>query len=231
MRKIYMTGLLKNGEGFQMTDLVYSDLDRIVQLQKKAVAHLASPQFLQPLLDGEVACILSGRGRMIGTFVQDRLVAFRAFFVPGQNGEDLGGDVGMDSEERSGIIYSEVSIVDPHYRGNHLQSLMGKMLMKEVDSSQFRYVLATVAPFNIASIKDKLSLGMEIAALKKKYHGKWRYIFMKDLTDLSGRRPCRNGIFIKMDAIQKQQQLLESGYRGKALERIDGKWHVRFCDG
>ncbi|MBA4602509.1 hypothetical protein [Thermoactinomyces mirandus] len=102
--------------------------------------------------------------------------------------------------------------------------------MKGVDRNRFRYVLATVAPFNIASMKDKFRLGMEIGALKKKYDKKWRYIFIQDLSGLTGSQSCRSEIFIKMDDIPKQQHLLESGYRGKALEKIDGEWYVRFCD-
>ncbi len=39
----------------------------------------------------------------------------------------------------------------------------------------------TVAPFNIPSLKDKFAQGMEIAALKEKYGGSLRYVFVKEL--------------------------------------------------
>lgn len=230
MRKRIMTGLLKNGVKFRLAELGYSDLEPIMQLQEKAVDHMVSPHFLQPLSTEEVAWILSGHGRIIGAYVQNRLAAFRALLVPKLSEEYLGKDGGIDNGERSRIIYSEISVVDPDYRGNRLQNKMGRILLKTVDRNRFRYILATVAPFNIASIKDKFELGMEIAALKKKYGGKWRYIFMKDMDHLSRSLPCRDEKLIRMDEIHTQQELLESGYRGKGLERIDGQWHVRFCE-
>ncbi|MBA4602508.1 hypothetical protein [Thermoactinomyces mirandus] len=112
MGKRYARGQLKNGEEFQIVDLYPSDLDMILQLQKKAASQLPSPQLLQCLSAGEYAWILSGHGRMIGVFVRNRLVGCRAFLIPGQNEEYLGEDAGIGRGERSGIIYSEISIVD-----------------------------------------------------------------------------------------------------------------------
>lgn len=53
--------------------------------------------------------------------------------------------------------------------------------MQQVDLTKFNVVCATVMPGNIASLKDKFSQGMHVAALKLKYGGKLRYVFMKDL--------------------------------------------------
>src|SRR5690606_9485680 len=94
----------------------------------------------------------------------------------------LGIDAGVPITELSTVIYSEISNVDPHFRGNNLQVLLGEILMQEVDRQRFRYVCTTVAPFNIASLKDKFAHGMEIVALKVKYGDLLRYILMKDLT-------------------------------------------------
>ena len=80
------------------------------------------------------------------------------------------------------VLYSEISNVDPDFQGNGLQVLLGKVLMKEVDPQRFRYICTTVAPFNIASLKDKFAHGMQIVALKVKYGDLLRYILMKDLT-------------------------------------------------
>ena len=44
------------------------------------------------------------------------------------------------------------------------------------ENSKYDYVCCTVAPFNIPSLKDKFSQGMEIAALKEKYGGSMRYV-------------------------------------------------------
>src|SRR5690625_4094941 len=96
--------------------------------------------------------------------------------------EHLGIDAGLSQEDLPQVIYSEITIVDPDYRGNGLQNYMGKLVMKEIDRDKFYYVCATVAPMNIPSIKDKFSLGFQIVALKEKYEGMLRYVFMRDLS-------------------------------------------------
>lgn len=49
------------------------------------------------------------------------------------------------------------------------------------EDGKYDYVCCTVAPFNIPSLKDKFAQGMEIAALKEKYGGSMRYVFVKEL--------------------------------------------------
>ena len=53
--------------------------------------------------------------------------------------------------------------------------------MEDIDKKRYRYLFATVAPFNIASLKDKFALGMHIISLEKKYGNLLRYTLMKDL--------------------------------------------------
>ncbi|GGB62476.1 hypothetical protein GCM10011409_44560 [Lentibacillus populi] len=68
---------------------------------------------------------------------------------------------------------------------------------------------------------------MEIVALKEKYGGRLRYIFMKDLQAATS-RPDTEEILVKMEDTTGQLAFLKKGYRGIAIEKMDEEWHVRF---
>ncbi len=220
--------VLKNGEKIDVIQLGTDHLDEILVLQQKVIASLTTGAFLQPLMQEEFLTILQGKGMMIGAYYEDRLIAFRAMFEPEVDEEGhLGLDAGVPMAELSTVIYSEISNVDPHFRGNNLQVLLGEILMQEIDTEKFRYVCTTVAPFNIASLKDKFAHGMEIVALKVKYGDLLRYIFVKDLLQtLQGK--ATDSCEIPMADTVQQQRCLEDGWRGIAMEQANDQWFVRF---
>ncbi len=86
--------------------------------------------------------------------------------------------------------------------------------MAEVDKTKFRYICATVAPFNIASLKDKFAHGLEIVSLKVKYGNMLRYILLKDLSRVSSESSTLESRYIPMANTEEQQQLLENGWIG-----------------
>ena len=80
------------------------------------------------------------------------------------------------------------------------------------EDSKYDYVCCTVAPFNIPSLKDKFAQGMEIAALKEKYGGSMRYVFVKELRGVK-ERDWTDIKSIPMNNAGGQQALLSEGYR------------------
>ena len=220
--------VLKNGEKIDVIELTVGHLDEILVLQQKVIASLTTGAFLQPLTQEEFLSILQGKGMMIGAYYEDHLIAFRAMLEPEIDEEGhLGVDAGVSMAELSKVIYSEISNVDPDFRGNNLQVLLGIIIMQEIDTQKFRYVCTTVAPFNIASLKDKFAHGMEIVALKLKYGEKLRYILMKDLMKTQKLVPsltCEIG----MDDTVQQQYYLRKGWRGTEIVKVDDQWVVHF---
>lgn len=221
------TGALRDGQVFYVRYLTLNDLSVIMKLQDKVKHALFSRATLEPLSEEEFTVILSGHEFMIGVFSEEKMIAFRAMLKPELDKEHLGIDAGLQQKELPLVIYSEISNVDPNYRGNGLQTYMGKLLMERIDDKQFHYVCATVAPFNIPSLKDKLMLGMEIVALKKKYGGKLRYVLMKNLVSYHECTFTEKKL-IKMQDSQMQQKLLLAGLRGVAIKSVDGEWYVAF---
>lgn len=158
-----------------------SDILKVIELQTVVFNYLDNKSRLETLTVKEFENVLRG-DFAIGIYEGETLIAFRTFLVPDIDGEEhLADDIPV---QKGMSIYSELSLVHPDYRGQGIQTRMGAYLINELKASKsYRYVLATVAPDNIASLKDKFKLGFKIYKTKHKYGGKLRHILMLDLAD------------------------------------------------
>ena len=220
------SGLLRERDPFYIRRLYVEDLEAIMHVQKEVIETLENRNSLAPLTEEEYQHILLDGGSMVGVFADERLIAFRAMLVPGDDDEHLGHDIGLDASEHSSIVYQEISNVSPFYRGHRLQNLMAKILMEQLRVDDFIYVCATVAPFNIASLKDKFAQQMEIAALKEKYGGVLRYVFVKHLHEAGAE--YKQEQLIPMHDTVSQQALLAEGWRGTEMTDSPKGWFVHY---
>ncbi|MCZ2257791.1 GNAT family N-acetyltransferase [Sporosarcina sp. G11-34] len=219
---------LKNGNDITIVRLEADHLSEILTLQQKVIDSLATGGFLQPLTEEEFLTILNGKGPMIGAYADEQLIAFRAMLEPEvDDKEHLGIDAGLSKDELPLVLYSEITNVDPNFRGNNLQVVLGKHLFEEVDQERFRYICTTVAPFNIASLKDKFTHGMQIVSLKVKYGNLLRYILVKDLKQPVVMNNYTTSCSVEMANTEEQQRLLQDGWIGTGMEYIDEQWVVR----
>ncbi|PEY42352.1 N-acetyltransferase [Bacillus cereus] len=229
MNILYEGTLKQNEQRFQVTKLSLDHIEQILSLQDVIIKALENKSSLQPLSLEEFQYILEGNGMMVGAFIENELIAFRALLVPPIDKEHLGLDIGLPESELHRVIYQEISNVHPKCRGNGMQKILAAVVMEELQQtdSKFDYVCCTVAPFNIPSLKDKFAQGMEIAVLKEKYGGSMRYVFVKELhgnTKKSG-----TGVkSVPMSDIAGQQFLLAKGYRGFEMEQRDEEYFVWF---
>ncbi|EPC8421841.1 GNAT family N-acetyltransferase [Bacillus wiedmannii] len=229
MTVLYKGSLKHNNDPFDVTLLSLEHIDQILSLQNVVVEALEDKSRLQPLSLEEFQYILEGNGMMIGAFIENELIAFRALLVPPIDEEHLGLDIGIPESELHRVIYQEISNVHPNSRGNGMQKILATVIMDELqkEDSKYDYVCCTVAPFNIPSLKDKFAQGMEIAALKEKYGGSLRYVFVKELRE-NKERDWSDVKSVPMSDAGGQQALLSEGYRGYELKKVDGDFVVKF---
>jgi len=229
MTVLYKGSLKQYNDPFQVTLLSLKHIEQILSLQNVVVEALEDKSRLQPLSLEEFQYILEGNGMMIGAFIENELIAFRALLVPPIDEEHLGLDIGIPESELHRVIYQEISNVHPNCRGNGMQKILAKVIMDELqkEDSKYDYVCCTVAPFNIPSLKDKFAQGMEIAALKEKYGGSMRYVFVKELRG-NKERDWTDVKSIPMSDAGGQQALLSDGYHGYDLEQMDEDFIVKF---
>ena len=167
----------------QLCFLDKGDSSQVEELQGYILETLENKESFFPLTPAEIGNILTKEGGLaLGAFVGNQLIGFGAVYFPKDNADNLGRDVGLDESELKQVVHLEVCFVHPDYRGNALQTKMGKILIKQVSLlNEFRYLFSTVMPANIPSITDKFVQKMKIVALKQKYNNSWRYIFYRDL--------------------------------------------------
>lgn len=220
---------LNKKQPLSMKRLYLENLPEIEEIQRQVIGSLPDKDTLQPLTTEEFLFILNERGLLVGAYVENRLIGFRALLVPEIDEEHLGYDLGLPEEDLPHVIYQEISVVLPDYRGNRLQQKLADVIMKELPNLEgdFRYVCCTVAPLNIPSLKDKFSQGMHIGALKEKYEGMLRYILVKDLNDVSPEYTEYTSA--KIDDLEKQQELLAAGYVGLGLQVAKGFHEIQFA--
>ena len=221
------TGTLGQAQ-YEVYVLTEAHIPQLMTLQQEVVEALENKAILQPLDDEELKFILRGNGLMIGVFVEEKLIAFRALLQPAIDDEHLGYDIGLTTEAQlKKVLYQEISNVHPAYRGFGLQRTMADMIMQQIDLTKFTVVCATVMPGNIASLKDKFSQGMHVAALKLKYGGKLRYVFMKEIMQQQ-KTMWTEEQWVAMNDTTAQQQLLKSGFIGISLKKAEETWLVQY---
>lgn len=218
---------LTNGQQLHIRKLSEESLEELLSLQDEVIQALEVQSSLQPLSEEEFMHILKGNGLMIGAFHDGKLIAFRAMLQPAIDEEEhLAADAHIPQAEWSSVIYSEISNVHPAFRGHSLQKKLGHLLFDLVDHAAYRYVCATVAPFNIPSLLDKFAQGMQIVALKEKYNGRLRYILYRDFNEVA-KEPLERS-HVRMDDTLQQQQFLQDGWCGIAVAQEHGVWYVHY---
>lgn len=215
-----------NGLDIEVNYLAATDLQEVEAVQQAVMDALSEGSHYQSLSTDEFVKLLADR-TLIGAYHKGMMIAFRALLIPPLDDEHLGRDLHGPVPDLERIIYQEVTNVHPGYRGYGLQQHLGKLIMKELEQDhRFDLVCATVAPFNIPSLKDKFALGLRIGALKPKYGGKLRYIFMKELH--ADWRPDGELVWIEMSETEQQAALLEAGWYGTAMTRDGERWLVKY---
>lgn len=210
---------------FFVIKLTLQHLQQIEELQVEVYEALADQSILQPLSTEEFQYILNGHGMMIGAYVEEELIAFRALLNPPIDEEHLGYDCGIAENEFQRVLYQEISNVSPKYRGYGLQKTLATVVMENIDLEKYDYVCSTVKPYNIPSLKDKFSQDLVIKGLKIKYVDKLRYIFYKDLRQEMSPNFTEKQV-ISMGDTTAQQQLLKQGFLGTSMFEENNDWFV-----
>lgn len=186
------------------------DIVDIERIQQRALDVLVNPEALDPVPIDELKEEIKA-GLMAVAEIDGVVGAFRTMHIP--TDDYLGPYADIADAKDSGLIYSDITIVDPDYRGLSLQRKLGEWLFEEV-AAQYKMIMATVHPENTPSLKDKFHLGMHIIAMDRLYGGKLRFIFMKDLMH---KFDVLNVVEVERDDLEQIQLLLEEEYRGVGL--------------
>ncbi len=209
--------------------LTEQDVDDILAVQTVVLNTLLDKSILATLTRDEYIYMLDGNGAMIGAFMEDSLIGFRAVLEPPIDDEHLGYDVGLPEEELKHVLYQEISMVLPSYRGHGLQQQLAIKVMAHVAQSNkmYTYICSTVAPMNIPSLKDKFNQGMCTVTLKQTYGEKWRYTFTKPLA-VSWEFDETEAKVVALDQFSEHIRLLNEGWHGVALNDEEDNFTITY---
>lgn len=184
-----------------------TNIQAILNVQKAAIQEIGNKDMLVTLSEEEIVQNVND-GVLCVCQIDERIVAFRSMHIPVD--DYLGKYIALDPSDRDRLIYSDITVVHPDYRGRGLQKKLGEWLFQEIDD-KYTIIMATVHPDNIASIKDKFHHGMKIVALDNVYDDKIRYIFA-----LFRDRDCiyEEEVAVKMTDDMEIRRLLSEGYKG-----------------
>lgn len=225
MKTIY-EGLMGE-QAYSVKVLEKSTIPEVLALQDVVVKGLPNIDILQPLSEEEYEYIIEGNGLMIGAFIEEKLIAFRAVLVPEIDEEHLGYNIGLvEVSDLKRVLYQEISNVHPDYRGHGLQKTLATVIMQQISTNEFDYLATTVMPYNIASLKDKFAQGFYIVDLKYTYGGKLRYVFALDLREAPQYE--NETVTISMGDTEAQQRLLKEGFVGAMMKQFAEDWVVEF---
>ena len=99
--------------------------------------------------------------------------------IPGVSRENLGYDAGLGQEELVLVAHMDSIAILPGYRGHKLQRRLMQAGEEDLRKRGFRYLMCTVHPDNCYSRNNIISQGYGSVAVKEKYGGYVREIFLK----------------------------------------------------
>lgn len=153
---------------WQVMDLCYKSLEN------QSCFICDTPDYVSDLLShggfGVVACDL------FGNIVGNLLIKY-----PGLSEDNLGYDLSFTVPDLLKVAHMDSCSVLPRARGNQLEAKMLSYAEALINPDHHYFLLATVSPENIPSIKSLQKVGYKIMMTKEKYEGVLRHIVMKKL--------------------------------------------------
>ncbi len=182
------TGILgvgKHGTGrpFQMRFIRASELDALYRLHQLVVSGLEHPHIFRPDSRAFMEQHIGRRGRTVGVFVEEQLIAYAAISFPDGDPDNLAHDLPLPAEEFSHVADYDGSAVHPDYRGHHLQRRMTEMRHRYALAYDRYHILGTVSPINPRSLANFIAMGCLVRNIKQKYGGMTRLIIHRDLRE------------------------------------------------
>lgn len=205
--------------GLEIRILQAQEKAALACLQTEVVATLQNPDTYVPMTAGEIDSILGDTGVALGIWQQKRLVGLYSARNPCPYIELLQA-AGIDAAQQETTAYTLAILVHPDWRGRGLQRIMGRTLKGWIDSHwQPRYHLVVVHPANIPSIREQFSQGMQAVKLVQMFAGKPRLVFCVD--NQAPLPAPGETLLVPLHQTDKLKAVLDLGWRGWALEKVD----------
>jgi ribosomal protein S18 acetylase RimI-like enzyme len=101
--------------------------------------------------------------------------------IPGLEADNLGYDLGFSLSQCMRVAHIETVVVAPGYRRRGFQTLLLQLAELALDKDRYCHLMATVSSDNVPSCRAFEKNGYHVAAVREKYGGLTRRIYMKNV--------------------------------------------------
>lgn len=141
-----------------LRQLKKSDLSQLKQLHNEVIDALANKEFFMPFTEEEFSVLLNKNFSIFyGYFDKNKLVAISCLFLDKCEFEDIADELKLNVAD---VVKLGSCMVSPKYTGDNLMLSINKELIKLAKNLNYKYVVTTSHPENIASNKSLEKLGM-----------------------------------------------------------------------
>lgn len=200
---------------FQGRRLGEADLAAVIALHRQALEAMPA-DLLAAETDAFFADHVARIGRILGLFAERRLIAYGVLGLPGPDDSGFADDLSLGAADRTRVAHIDGISVRAEWRGNRLQRVLTAWRIREAALAGRSLIIATVAPGNVASLRNILAEGLTIRGLRQKFGG-WRYLMVRDLEDTAVAPPAE-GLWVDTADIDAQSRLLAAGAIGWRAE-------------
>ncbi|MDQ0506284.1 GNAT family N-acetyltransferase [Xanthobacter agilis] len=190
------------------------DLDAVEALHRLAIGPVARPEVVKPENRAYFQSVLAGRGRSVGVFDGESLVAYGILqhdHTPEDGPHRL---LKLPAETAVGRLAG--ASVHPDYRGLGLQRVV--IAERVALAPQHMVLFSTAAPVNAPSWSNLLSGGFPIVGIEFFFGGYARYVMLRDGSTYDPEA----GVVVDPRDVARQQALFAQGWRGYARTRLKG---------
>lgn len=195
--------------------LQVADFPAMHALHLRSIAHMPSA-LVKPETPTFLHELLAGRGRVVGAWHGDTLIAYGVLQHDLLAQDDPRAMLGLNGT--LSVHKLAGAAVDPAWRGHGLQRMLIAQRMEWNDGA---VLFATAAPGNPASWRSLMACGFAVRALQYRYGGHARYLLahvpgecLALYSDVAQEYP--------LEALLEQERLLAQGWRGVAPGRLPG---------
>lgn len=168
----------------QIIEASINDIDEIIKLKKQVWDKMKNKDWY--VIDGTnkefLAKQLKNNGLVLKAIYNNKIIGFLIVENNIQNTNPIIKLTNLENEIDNCMELLNVA-VHQEYRGNHLWSLMAikaeEMMVRKYNK---KYILSTVHPDNIASMKSLLNIGYKVVCTTKMYGNKDRCILLKTIS-------------------------------------------------
>ena len=157
-----------------------ADATAICAVMAAAVGSLGDP--MAYLVD-DLAFVsehIAARGFALVVSEDDQVVGFQIVRFPRTDPDNLGRDIGLSGSELDQVVHLESAAVVPTHWGEGLQRELLSRAQEELAGRGFRYLMCTVSPSNLPSLRNLEAAGYHVVATKTKYGGYTRHVMLKE---------------------------------------------------